>query len=134
MEWVIRKTALARDSLEPWFPRSWLPESEDKLPIVLLLEYYACDRGATGGPGLCDRARCRLSVLDADRARSSLPAARDSFGGPPSAVLALWIWPAAGGISRLVPCTAAAGLSMGAGERSEAYHKRPAACARIPRA
>jgi hypothetical protein len=32
------------------------------------------------------------------------------------------------------PCTAAAGLSMGAGERSEAYRKRPAACARTPRA
>jgi hypothetical protein len=41
-----------------WFSRSWLSKSEDKVPIVLLLEHYTYNRGATaqtlsaGGPGL----------------------------------------------------------------------------------
>ena len=60
---VFSAEALLMELNEPsgsgtWFSRSWLSKSDDKIQIVLLLKYYAYNRGATaqtlsaGGPGL----------------------------------------------------------------------------------
>jgi hypothetical protein len=51
-------TQVRAQSAFAWFSRSCFTKSDDKLPIVLLLEYYTYNRGATtqtlsaGGPGL----------------------------------------------------------------------------------